>query len=152
MKLRAFLATTLLLLAGASLAQTMQAVKPIQMQPLQVVTPKPDLEANDPDRKIARLEAEKRALQEENARLRAQNEALTALGGSQVHAYCPSREISRNTAGAENNCASAGYNCEAVSGVCHTSCSNGDACAAGYNCDPTTRQCVSGVPVSDEGP
>ena len=75
---------------------------------------------------------------------------MTKLGGSQVRAYCPSRQVSRNTAGAEINCASSGYNCESVSGLCHTSCSNAEACAEGYNCDAEHGRCISGVPVSDE--
>jgi hypothetical protein len=133
--------------AAASSAQVQPAVKPLVLQPLQVA-PKPELESNLPEQRIARLEAEKRELQEENIRLREQNRQMTELGGSQVHAYCPSREISRNTAGAENNCASSGYNCESVSGLCRTTCGTSDDCAVDFNCD--RGRCVTGVPVSEE--
>jgi hypothetical protein len=136
--------------AAASSAQTQvqPAVKPLVVQPLQVATPKPELESNLPEQRIAKLEAEKRALQEENMRLREQNRQMTELGGSQVRAYCPSVEVSRNTAGAENNCASSGYNCEQVSGLCYTSCSTGIECAKDFNCDG--GRCISGVPTFDE--
>jgi hypothetical protein len=134
--------------AAASSAQVQTAAKPIVLQPLQVAAPNPQLETNLPEQRIAKLEAEKRALQEENARLREQNRQMTELGGSQVHAYCPSAELSRNTAGAETNCASAGYNCEKVSGLCYSSCGTGVECAEDFNCD--RGHCIKGVPTFEE--
>lgn len=149
MNLRILVASVVLLVAGAAAAQTTQAPPPMKLQPLELqVQPRPELESNLPEHKIAKLEAENRRLEEENVRLRKQHEDMTALGGSLVRAYCPSLEVSRNTAGAENNCASKGYNCESVSGLCHTSCTDGSACAEGYNCD--RNQCVTGVPESHD--
>ena len=138
--------TVALLFAAASDAQT-PPVKPMVIQPLQVAQPS-QLESNLPEHRIAKLEAENRALQEENIRLREQNRALTELGGSQVRAYCPSAQVSRNTAGAENNCGSSGYNCEPVSGLCHTSCNTGAECAEGFNCDG--GKCTDKVPVFNQ--
>jgi hypothetical protein len=61
--------------------------------------------------------------------------AMTKPGGSQVRAYCASEGESRNTAGAVTNCASLGYACEAVSGLCYSRCSRTDQCARGWVCD-----------------
>ena len=89
-----------------------------------------------------KLEADNRKLREENERLRQENEGFKALGGSQVHAYCPNPGTSRNTAGAESDCKSAGYNCEPVSGLCRTSCQTSDMCAGGFTCDTGAQRCV----------
>ena len=67
---------------------------------------------------------------------------MTRLGGSQVMAYCATPSQSRNTAGASNDCATAGYGCEPVSGLCRTSCQTSDMCASGYLCDTGVQQCV----------
>jgi hypothetical protein len=91
-----------------------------------------------------KMERENAKLREENAALKQRVDAMTSLGGSQVHAYCPagSPGISRNTAGAESNCNQAGYNCEPVSGLCRTSCQTSDMCAANFTCDTAAQQCV----------
>lgn len=100
-----------------------------------------------------RLEKENRELREENAKLKADNAELSArvdgftrLGGSEVRAYCPDRDTSRNTAGAQTDCNRSGYTCEAVSGLCHTSCQTTDMCAVGWVCDTESQQCIVANP------
>jgi hypothetical protein len=61
--------------------------------------------------------------------------AMTKQGGSLVRAYCESESLSRNTAGATTNCATLGYACEAVSGLCFNRCSRTSQCARGWVCD-----------------
>lgn len=94
-----------------------------------------------------KLRDENVRLNEENAALQARVGELTRLGGSEVHAYCPagSNTISRNTAGAESNCALAGYTCEQVSGLCHTSCQSSDMCSVGFTCKIEDQRCVPSV-------
>lgn len=140
MKLRiASLAACLLLMAAASQAQTVQSIK---MAP----AVRPNVDAAQIDQAAvekAALERENKRLREENAALKKRIDELTTLGGSEVHAYCPSRETSRNTAGAESDCrAAGGYTCEEVSGLCRTSCQTTDMCAAGFTCDTSIEQCV----------
>ena len=74
--------------------------------------------------------------------LRSQLEAWTGKGGSLVHAYCETPSLSRNSAGASNDCATSGYNCEPVSGLCRTSAANSSECAAGYNWCVYGNRCI----------
>jgi hypothetical protein len=92
----------------------------------------------------ARLVDENARLTDENAALQTRVGDLTRLGGSEVHAYCAagSNTISRNTAGAESNCALAGYSCEQVSGLCRTSCQSSDMCSPGSTCQVEDQRCV----------
>jgi hypothetical protein len=68
--------------------------------------------------------------------------AMTKPGGRLVRSYCDGDSMSRNTAGAENNCASRGYACEPVSGLCYARCSNNYQCALGWVCDAGAANCV----------
>lgn len=74
--------------------------------------------------------------------LEEQVKAMTKPGGRLVRSYCDGDSMSRNTAGAENNCASGGYACEPVSGLCYSRCSNNYQCALGWACDPGAARCV----------
>lgn len=65
--------------------------------------------------------AKNQALRGQVASLQAELASWTSKGGSQVHAYCETETLSRNTAGASNDCAASGYRCEPVSGLCRTS-------------------------------
>lgn len=132
----ACLAACLLAATAASAQTTMQ---PIRLQP-NVQAAQIDPAAAEK----ARLERENKKLREENAALKKQVDDFTALGGSNVHAYCPagSPNTSRNTSGAETDCGNAGYTCEPVSGQCHTSCQTSDMCAGGFTCDTSIQQCV----------
>lgn len=67
---------------------------------------------------------------------------MTRPGGSLVQAYCESPTVSRNTAGASNDCAKNGFGCEPVSGLCRTSARSSDECAAGYIYCATNGGCV----------
>jgi len=67
---------------------------------------------------------------------------MTRAGGSLVRAMCVSPTLSRNTAGAEENCAASGYTCASVEGTCHRQCTSTDQCAAGFVCDIGERRCV----------
>jgi hypothetical protein len=99
--------------------------------------------------RIRQLKEQNQALAEERDALIGERDALqatinemTALGGTLVTAYCASREISRNTAGAEEDCTSAGYVCAPVSGFCHTTCQSTDHCASGFACDVAAGRCA----------
>ena len=139
----ACLAASLCLFVTAAQAQTMQ---PIKLQPIQPANAQPAqvMMVNTPEMEKAKLERENRKLREENAALKKQVDDFTALGGSNVHAYCPAGQpnISRNTSGAESDCGRAGYTCEPVSGQCRTSCQTSDMCAGGFTCDTGIQQCV----------
>ncbi|AXK72618.1 hypothetical protein DWG18_10255 [Lysobacter sp. TY2-98] len=67
---------------------------------------------------------------------------MTHPGGSAVQAYCETPTMSRNTAGASNDCAKNGFGCEPVSGLCRTSARSSDECAATYIYCATTGGCV----------
>jgi hypothetical protein len=139
MKLRlASLAAGLLLVASAQ-AQTLQSIK---LAP--AVRPNVDVaQVDQAALERAALEKENKRLREENAALKKRVDDLTTLGGSEVHAYCPNQDTSRNTAGAESDCSGAGgYTCEPVSGLCRTSCQTTDMCSRGYTCDTEIQQCV----------
>ena len=88
-----------------------------------------------------KLREENRVLRAENASLKDRIANMTTPGGSAVHAYCPTETVSRNTAGAEANCAASGYKCEDVSGLCHKTCSSSDQCSAGHSCNPCNNKC-----------
>ena len=82
-------------------------------------------------------------LRAENDDLRAQLAAWVGKGGSQVHAYCETETLSRNTAGASNDCAASGYTCESVSGLCRTSAANSSQCATGRTWCVYGNRCVA---------
>jgi len=83
-----------------------------------------------------RKEVEKNTqLRGENDGLRQQLAEMTRHGGSLVHAYCEAPTVSRNTAGARNDCAHNGYTCEPVSGLCRTSANDSNQCSDGFLLD-----------------
>ena len=147
------------LLLGAALASSPTQAQIMVAQPQAnqntqpTVAPAPQLQAVEIDKDAvirrlhddnARLKAENASLQDENASLSARIAAMTSLGGSEVHAYCPNSTTSRNTAGAESSCADlGGYTCESVSGLCRTRCQTTDMCAPGWTCDTGIEQCVN---------
>ncbi|MEO5972841.1 MAG: hypothetical protein ABIP91_05715 [Sphingomicrobium sp.] len=69
-------------------------------------------------------------------------DAMTKPGGALVKAYCESPTLSKNTAGASENCADAGYRCAPVEGTCRRSCNISDDCAGTWLCDPGRHVCV----------
>ena len=147
MKLKTMVFAGLFLAASVAMAQGMVAppIKTLQVAPAAQPT---QLTLNTPEaiaaREIAQLKRENARLQAENDQLKAKVQGYSVLGGSQVHAYCAAgtNTVSKNTAGAENNCASAGYTCEEVSGLCRTSCQTSNMCAGGFTCDTGIQQCV----------
>ena len=127
----------------------------IMVAPTQEVSPSdPSLAipVDDPEAlkaRIRQLKEQNQALANERDALVGERDALTvridemtALGGSLVTAYCASRVISRNTAGAEEDCSTAGYVCAPVSGLCHTTCQSSDHCARGFACDVEASRCI----------
>jgi len=98
-----------------------------------------------------RQEVEKnKTLRNENTSLRAQLDSYTSRTGTRVTAYCETPTLSRNTAGASNDCSRTGFGCEPVSGLCRTQAHSTDECAAGYvycslhnNCVQTAQECES---------
>lgn len=98
---------------------------------------------------IARLKAHKRdltlKLNDSNAKLTetlATLDEWTRKGGSLVHAYCESDEVSRSSAGAIENCAASGYACSPVEGTCRRSCNVTTDCAGYHVCDTAAHVCV----------
>jgi hypothetical protein len=135
------------LLTSALVAHATQTSPMLQVAPLapQVQTQQPQLQAAviDKDAIIKRLRDQNAQLRKENAELKARIESMTTLGGSEVHAYCSDGGTSRNTAGVEVACEHAGgFTCEAVSGLCRTSCQDSGMCAAGWTCDTAAQQCI----------
>jgi len=129
-------------------------------QPSQSSQVKPDKPATDmsgPEVKIVNpLEEKLKRCEEDRTELRRENDILTQKnknlqqqntvlekkldetthpGGSLVKAYCESATVSRNTAGATNDCGINGYTCEPVSGLCRTTCSSSSECDYGFVCD-----------------
>jgi len=80
--------------------------------------------------------------------LRTQLDEMTRAGGSLVRAVCASPELSRNTAGAEENCYASGYTCGSVEGTCFRQCTTTAQCAPGFVCDTSASRCV--VPSSGD--
>lgn len=137
----------LALVAGLASAQTVQRIRPVGPAAATTVAPPAaevaagtlpkDYEA------LYRKEAEKaRELRAEVQSLTARLAEISRPGGSLVQAYCESPTLSRNTAGASNDCASAGYACEPVSGLCRTSARSSADCAAGSVYCATRANCV----------
>jgi hypothetical protein len=148
-------------------------VVPVQpVQPRQLVVPviavpqrsQPSSElsfdpALDPERAralIAKLRAEKRSLRDQMAvsladlqQARTVIDEMTRAGGSLVRAQCVSETLSRNTAGAEENCAASGYTCGSVEGTCRRQCTSSLQCAGGFVCDIGAARCIV-PPVSDD--
>lgn len=126
--------TVILLLLVCTFQSFATAQTVVQMRPL--VAPRAN-DATDVDYKgLYNQEREK------NQQLRGQLDAWTRRGGSLVHAYCDSATRSVNSAGASSDCASAGFTCEPVSGLCRTTASNSDQCSAGFNWCASTNKCV----------
>ena len=142
-----------LLLIGIVEAEPLPVQNPRAQQNTQqispIATPIEETTAIDEHTVNQHLREKNAQLQRENAELRAENESLKAqLGeytsktGSEVHAYCEDSAISKNTAGAETDCNRSGYVCEAVSGMCKTTCQTTDMCAPGWVCDTEVQHCI----------
>lgn len=105
---------------------------------------------------IEKLQADKRKLRDqyqltlsEYQKTLAKLDEMTRVGGTLVTAHCEGTR-SVNTAGASEDCASSGYACSPVSGLCERSChgNSGTECAGGYVCD--SGQCIVPVPRDDD--
>jgi hypothetical protein len=125
----------LLVLSASSAAQTVGTVRPM-------VAPKVDAVAIDYRQQWEQERAKNQALRTEYAQLSQQLAEWTRRGGSQVHAYCETPTLSRNSAGASHDCAVAGFACAPVSGLCRTVANSAADCAGGHVYCATNRQCV----------
>ena len=115
-------------------------VQPIQQEPdaaRKVMT------VEEAQAQIAKLRAEKRDLDGKLAEALATIDQWTRKGGSLVHAYCESDEVSRSSAGATENCAASGYACSPVEGTCRRSCNVTTDCAGYHVCDTAAHVCVA---------
>lgn len=135
------------LVAGSSLAQTATPVRPMSpaVPIVRPATAATDVASLPKDyQALYQKEAQKaRELRAEVASLTARIAEITRPGGSLVQAYCESPTLSRNTAGARNDCASSGYGCEPVSGLCRTSARSSDECATGFTYCAQHSSCVA---------
>jgi hypothetical protein len=115
-------------------------VQPIQQEPdaaRKVMT------VEEAQAQIAKLRAEKREVDAKLAEALATIDEWTRKGGSLVHAYCESDEVSRSSAGATENCAASGYACSPVEGTCRRSCNVTTDCAGYHVCDTAAHVCVA---------
>lgn len=120
---------------------TVPMVQPIQTQPSEANF---DV-AMDPERAralINQLRQEKRDLDAKLTEALGRIDEMTKPGGNLVRAYCASGDVSRNTAGAEENCAASGYACAPVEGTCRRSCNVTTDCAGYHVCDTARHVCV----------
>ena len=140
----------------AALVVTPALAQVLQVQPIQrpiAVQPIPQVQADsnaaekvmtieDAKKRIAQLQSEKRELDGRLTEALATIDQWTKKGGSLVHAYCESEEVSRNSAGATENCAESGYRCAEVEGTCRKSCNVTTDCAGYHVCDTAAHVCV----------
>ena len=118
---------------AAAIAQTLPSA-PVQMS-RPAVAPQVAPAAIDFQAQYRKEVEKNRQLRSENTDLRQQLAEYTRRGGSLVHAYCETETLSRNTAGASEDCSIDGYKCEPVSGLCRTSANDSAQCADGYLLD-----------------
>lgn len=126
-----------------------QAVEQVAVSPSDPASFDPALTPDTARAAIAKLHARNRELRGQMAvtlgdlqAARATIDEMTSAGGSLVRAQCVSATLSRNTAGAEENCAASGYNCSAVEGTCRRVCTSSDQCTGGFVCDIGAARCV----------
>ena len=134
----ALLSLVLVLIAGSSVAHSAR-----QVQAIQRIEATPFV-ANVMDYRAvhARVVESNKPLLGELETANTRIGEMTCLGGRLVQAYRPAPSVSRSTAGAKNNCGSAGSGCETVSGLCRTSCQTSEMCSDGFLCDTGAQQCV----------
>lgn len=137
-----------LFLVTPAFAQLVPRIRLITPPPAMQQPDNSELQANlmtaeEARAKIAELNREKRELNARLAEALATIEQMTSRTGSLVKAYCESNTLSRNTAGATENCADSGYVCGDVEGTCKRQCSTSRDCAITFTCAPDGR-CVKG--------
>jgi hypothetical protein len=146
----------LVLVTPATAQMSVPRIQPIQVQPV-AVSPQgadavlePWMTPETAKRAIEQLRAErtelKASLADTNTRLAeaiAKIDEMTKSGGTLVKAYCASSTVSRNTAGAEEDCAAGGYRCDQVTGLCHRRATHSLMCSTGFNWDANTNQCIT---------
>lgn len=164
--MRRILILSVALFAIAPVAAQVFTVRPVPIQQNVQQTAPPsgnpaqiDI-ANDPDRaraEIDRLRARNRELRgqfnmtlADLQALRRQMDEMTHPGGSAVTAYCTGGTMSRNSAGASEDCTASGYTCAAVSGLCHRSCTSSSMCASGFACDIPSGRCTVPAPAEED--
>ena len=126
----------LLLASPTALAQNPPRVAPTPAVPAKAITAI-DYQA------LYRSEVEKnKDLKGQVASLTQRIDEMTRPDGSLVRAYCETPTMSRNTAGASNDCGRNGFACEPVSGLCRTSARSTSECAPGYIYCATNAGCV----------
>ena len=134
----------------ATVAAPAQAMPELQVAPpAEALTFDPALTPETARAAISRLQARIRELRGqmgvtlgELQGLRSQLDEMTRAGGSLVRASCASPALSRNSAGAEENCHATGYVCGAVEGLCFRQCTSTSQCAPGFACDIGAARCV----------
>ena len=143
-----WIAVAALLLVSPALAQVM-TVPRLSIPQINQVQPQDDSVStaivSDPEQAkqtILRLQREKRELSAKLTEALATIDQYTTRGGNLVRAYCESDELSRNTAGATENCAESGYRCSPVEGTCRRACNVTTDCAGYYVCDTARHVCV----------
>ena len=145
----------LVLVTPATAQMSVPRIQPIVVQPI-VASPQgadavlePWMTPETAKAAIEKLRAEraelKASLADTNTRLAeaiAKIDAMTKPGGSLVKAYCASATVSRNTAGAEENCETGGYRCDQVSGQCHRRATHSGMCSPNHRYDAATQTCT----------
>ena len=134
--------------AVAQISQVQPIQRPLIVPKIQPVQQEPDatkkvMTVEEAQAQIARLRAEQRDLNAKLTEALATIDEWTKKGGSLVHAYCESDEVSRSSAGATENCAASGYGCSPVEGTCRRSCNVTTDCAGYHVCDTAAHVCVA---------
>lgn len=117
-------------------------LQPLTVSPNAETTLEPWMTPETAKKTIEELRLERTQLKTSLSEALARIDAITQPGGSLVRAYCASHTVSKNTAGAEENCAASGYSCDQVSGQCHRTATSGDMCSEGFNMDATNGRCI----------
>jgi TolA-binding protein len=133
--MRVFIVSAIALVAFAAIASA-QIVRPGGV----TTTPAPQTQNNNAAQvapttaqlqsEIQRLRTQVQQLTQQRDALQQQVTQMTTRGGSLVHAYCEAQSVSRNTAGARQDCGY--YACAPVTGTCNSSCNTTTECEEGY--------------------
>lgn len=148
LRLVALIAAVVVVPASAQVMQVQQVQRPLIVP--HIVPPAQSSDAiqkvmtiEEAKAQIAKLNQEKRDLNDRLTATLATLDSWTKKGGTLVHAYCASDTMSQRTDGAgSEDCSASGYSCSQAEGTCHRQCNVSTECAGGFVCDTGAHSCV----------